>query len=150
MNEPSTGNDRIPRLDNHGGDIIHPDLGTAGGILETKRIGDNAEKKGIAMALHQAGTPINFMANVHCASATQNFHAWEHHSCDETLLEGLVNTTNGRPLISKGFAKVPDSAPGLGIELNDAAIKEHLKPGESYFGPTDEWNNNWSHDHIYS
>jgi L-alanine-DL-glutamate epimerase-like enolase superfamily enzyme len=140
----------MPLLDVHGIDIVHPDLGTAGGILETKRIGDYAEKKGIAMALHQAGTPINFMANVHCAAATQNFLALEHHSCDETWWEGLIKTTDGSPLISKGFAKVPDTSPGLGIELNDAAIKEHLKPGELYFGPSEEWNNNWSHDHLYS
>jgi L-alanine-DL-glutamate epimerase-like enolase superfamily enzyme len=139
-----------PLLDVHAIDIIHPDLGTAGGILETKRVGDYAEKKGIAMALHQAGTPVNLMANIHCAAATQNFLALEHHSCDETWWEGLIKKTDGTPLITKGFAKVPDTAPGLGIELNDAAIKEHLKPGEVYFGPTDQWNENASHDHIYS
>jgi hypothetical protein len=37
-----------------------------------------------------------------------------------------------------------------GIELNDQAIKEHLKSDESYFSPDDEWNNNWSHYHNYS
>jgi L-alanine-DL-glutamate epimerase-like enolase superfamily enzyme len=57
-------------------DIIHPDLATSGGLLETKRIGDYAEENGIAMAMHQAGTPVSFMANVHCAAATQNFWRW--------------------------------------------------------------------------
>ena len=32
-----------PLLDNHAVDIIQPDLATAGGLLETKRIGDYAE-----------------------------------------------------------------------------------------------------------
>ena len=62
-----------PLIDIHAVDIIHPDLATSGGFLETKRIGDYAEEHGVAMAMHQAGTPVSFMANVHCAAATQNF-----------------------------------------------------------------------------
>src|SRR5690606_26875128 len=61
-------------------DIVHPDLASSGGLLETKRIGDYAEEFGIAMAMHQAGTPVSFMSCVHCAAATQNFLALEHHS----------------------------------------------------------------------
>src|SRR6478735_3331891 len=57
-----------PLIDNHCVDIIHPDLASSGGLLETKRIGDYAEEHGVAMAMHQAGTPISFMANVHCAA----------------------------------------------------------------------------------
>ena len=53
-------------------DIVHPDLATSGGLLETKKIGDYAEERGIAMAMHFAGLPISFMANVHCAAATIN------------------------------------------------------------------------------
>ena len=106
-----------PLIDNHAVDIIHPDLASSGGLLETKRIGDYAEEKGIAMAMHQAGTPVSFMANVHCAAATQNFLALEHHSVDLEWWEGLVKTTDGRKLIDKGYAPVPLTAPGLGIEL---------------------------------
>ncbi len=103
-----------PLIDNHAVDIIHPDLASSGGLLETKRIGDYAEEKGIAMAMHQAGTPVSFMANVHCAAATQNFLALEHHSVDLEWWEGLVKTTDGRKLIDKGYAPVPLTAPGLG------------------------------------
>ena len=71
-----------PLIDIHAVDIVHPDLASSGGLLETKRIGDYAEEHGIAMAMHQAGTPVSFMANVHCAAATQNFLALEHHSID--------------------------------------------------------------------
>ena len=39
-------------------DIIHPDLATSGGILETKKIGDSAQEHGVPMAMHSAGTPI--------------------------------------------------------------------------------------------
>jgi L-alanine-DL-glutamate epimerase-like enolase superfamily enzyme len=140
-----------PLIDIHAVDIIHPDLATSGGLLETKRIGDYAEEHGIAMAMHQAGTPVSFMSNVHCAAATQNFLALEHHSIDLPWWESLVKTTDGRKLITKGFANLPLTAPGLGIELNDEVVKQHLHPTDkSYFEPTPQWNDKRSHDRIFS
>jgi L-alanine-DL-glutamate epimerase-like enolase superfamily enzyme len=140
-----------PLIDIHAVDIIHPDLASSGGLLETKRIGDYAEEHGVAMAMHQAGTPVSFMANVHCAAATQNFLALEHHSIDLPWWESLVKTTDGRKLITKGYANIPLSAPGLGIELNDEAVKEHLHPSDkSFFAPTTEWDQLRSHDRVFS
>ena len=52
----------------HAVDIIHPDLATSGGILETKKIGGAAQELGVPMAMHFAGTPVSCMANVHCAA----------------------------------------------------------------------------------
>ena len=140
-----------PLIDIHAVDIVHPDLATSGGILETKRIGDYSEELGIAMAIHQAGTPVSLMADVHCAAATQNFLACEHHNIDVPWWEGLVNTTDSRQLITKGFANVPLSAPGLGIELNEEEVRKHLSPkANGYFEPTPEWNDKRSHDRLWS
>jgi L-alanine-DL-glutamate epimerase-like enolase superfamily enzyme len=140
-----------PLIDIHAVDIIHPDLASSGGLLETKRIGDYAEEHGIAMALHQAGTPISFMSDVHCAAATQNFLACEHHNIDVPWWESLVKTTDGRQMITKGFANVPLDAPGLGIELNEDVVKAHLNPRDnSYFRPTPEWDEKRSHDRLWS
>ena len=47
----------------HAVDIIHPDLASSGGLLETKKIGDMAQEYGVAMAMHFAGSPICCMAN---------------------------------------------------------------------------------------
>ncbi|RDC62412.1 mandelate racemase/muconate lactonizing enzyme family protein [Adhaeribacter pallidiroseus] len=140
-----------PLIDKKAVDIIHPDLATSGGLLETKRIGDYAEENGIAMAMHQAGTPVSFMANVHCAAATQNFLALEHHSVDLPWWESLVKTTDGRKLITKGYATVPLTAPGLGIELNEEVVKQHLhQRDKTFFAPTKEWDERRSHDRIFS
>jgi len=140
-----------PLIDARAVDIVHPDLASSGGLLETKRIGDYAEEHGIAMAMHQAGTPVSFMANVHCAAATQNFLALEHHSVDLPWWESMVKTTDGRKMITKGFANVPLTAPGLGIELNDDVVKQHLHTTDkSYFAPTPQWNERRSHDRIFS
>jgi L-alanine-DL-glutamate epimerase-like enolase superfamily enzyme len=138
-------------IHNHAVDIIHPDLASSGGLLETKRIGDYAEEFGIAMAMHQAGTPVSFMANVHCAAATQNFLSLEHHSVDLSWWEDLVKTTWGGKMIEQGYANVPLTAPGLGIELNDEVVKQHLHKSDStYFAPTTEWDERRSWDRTWS
>ena len=130
-------------------DMIHPDLASSGGLIETKKIGDFAQEHGVAMAMHFAGTPVSFMANVHCAAATENFIALEHHSMDVPWWESLVTPLDGKPLIDRGFAVVPDS-PGLGIELNEAIIREHLRPGSGYFDPTTGWDKERSWDRTWS
>jgi L-alanine-DL-glutamate epimerase-like enolase superfamily enzyme len=138
----------IKLVDNKAIDIVHPDLATSGGLLETKKIGDYAEEHGVAMAMHFAGTPVSFMANVHCAAATQNFMALEHHSVDLDYWEDLVKTKH--TMIEKGFAHVPDS-PGLGIELNEDVVKEHLDPEHpQFFEPTPEWDVDRSWDRLWS
>ncbi len=135
-------------IDERAVDMVHPDLATAGGILETKKIGDYAEQHGIAMAMHFAGTPVSFMANVHCAAATENFVALEHHSVDVDWWEDLV-TGIDKPLHADGFTRVPEG-PGLGIELNLDVVKEHLGRGQELFAPTDEWNRDRSNDRLWS
>ncbi len=137
-----------PLIDEHAVDMVHPDLATAGGIMETKKIGDYAEQAGIAMAMHFAGTPVSFMANLHCAAATENVMVLEHHSVVIDWWEDLV-TGIDKPLHANGFARVPDG-PGLGIELNLDVVKEHLERGRELFAPTEEWNRDRSNDRLWS
>ena len=128
-------------------DIIQPDLSTSGGILETKRIGDMAQKYGVPMAMHMAGTPVCAFANAHCAAATENFLVMEIHSVDVPWWDSLVDGVE-KPIVNKGFIRVPEG-PGLGFTLNEAAIKQHLmEPG--YFEPTPEWDRERSQDNLYS
>ncbi len=150
-------------IDNEAVSIVHPDLATSGGILETKRIGDYAQQRGIPMALHQAGSPVVAMANVHCAAATEGFIGLEMHSVDNPWWDDLVTGETDK-IINNGFVKVPES-PGLGIELNEDAVKEHLNTNPDGWGgssteleiyptgafePTDEWTNLDSHDRTWS
>jgi L-alanine-DL-glutamate epimerase-like enolase superfamily enzyme len=130
-------------------DMIHPDLASSGGLIETKKIGDYAMEHGVAMAMHFAGTPISFMANVHCAAATENFIALEHHSMDVPWWEDLVRTTGSTPLIETGFAVVPD-APGLGIELNEEVARAHCRASVGFFDPTPQWDAMWGNDRLWS
>ena len=132
---------------NHAVDILHPDLATSGGILETKKIGDAIGEYGVAMAMHFAGSPVSCMANVHCAAATENFLVLENHSVDVPWWNDLVEGVE-KPIVNHGFITVPDK-PGLGVTLNDEVMKQHLlEPG--YFEPTPEWNNIRSNDRLWS
>jgi L-alanine-DL-glutamate epimerase-like enolase superfamily enzyme len=131
----------------HAVDMIHPDLATSGGILETKKIGDAAQEFGVPMAMHFAGTPVSCMANVHCAAATENFLTLENHSVDVPWWGDLVDGIE-KPIINKGFITVPDK-PGLGVTLNEEVVKQHLlEPG--YFEPTPQWNTDRSSDRQWS
>ena len=134
-------------IDKQAVNMVHPDLGSAGGILETKRIGDYAEDGGIAMYLHYAGSPIGFFASVHAAAATQNFVALEHHSVENENWYNLIS--DDITVFDEGYVPVPEK-PGLGVELNEEVIRELLVEGEGYFEPTPEWNELRSWDRVWS
>ena len=140
-----------PLLEADAVSVIHPDLATSGGIMETKKIGDLAQDYGVAMAMHFAGSPVSFLANIHCAAATENFYVLENHSVDLPWWEDLIDGID-KPMIVDGYAPVPE-APGLGFgELNEEAIREHMDRTrrEGYFDPTDDWNDERSRDHLWS
>jgi L-alanine-DL-glutamate epimerase-like enolase superfamily enzyme len=131
----------------HAVDMIQPDLATAGGILETKKIGDMAQEFGVPMAMHFAGSPISMMANIHCAAATENVLVLEFHSEDVPWWNDLVEGVE-KPIVNLGFAKVPET-PGLGVTLNEEVVKQHLQePG--LFEPTPQWDKERSSDRLWS
>ena len=112
--------------------VAHPDLATAGGILETKKIGDAAQDRGIAMAMHTAMTPVAALASVHCAAATENFLVLENHSVDD--LERWSSLVDGLPvpLIRDGHIAVPEG-PGLGFtDLNHEVLRECVDRDEPW------------------
>jgi L-alanine-DL-glutamate epimerase-like enolase superfamily enzyme len=123
-------------IDNRAIDIIHPDPLTSGAIRETKRIGDYAEMHGIQTAIHFAGSPVGCMASVHMAATLKNMLAMENHAVDIPWWGDLVNGPD-KPIVNQGYITVPDT-PGLGVELNEAAIKEHIRKG-GYFEPTPQY-----------
>ena len=127
-------------------DLIQPDLATAGGILETKKIGDLAMEGGVGMVMHLAGTPVSCMANVHCAAATENFLCLESHSVEVPWWQDLV-TGIEKPIVDRGYIKVPET-PGLGVDLNPDEVKKHIRDG--YFDPTPEWDKERSWDRLWN
>ncbi len=141
----------VPLLEQQAVNVIHPDLASSGGILETKKIGDMAQDYGIAMAMHMAGSPISALANVHCAAATENFLVLENHSVDHPKWNDLV-TGLPSPLIEDGHVAVPEK-PGLGFDdINEDLFRDNLDPRDPiYFDQsTEAWDNEWSWDRLWS
>jgi len=129
-------------------DIVHPDPGSAGGLLQTKLIGDLAEEYGIAMAVHHAASPVSFLGSVHAVASTYNFIALEHHSVDKSWWDDLITGVE-KPIVKDGYVNVLEK-PGIGVELNEDVVKEHLRKGEKFFAPTEEWNEIRSWDRLWS
>jgi L-alanine-DL-glutamate epimerase-like enolase superfamily enzyme len=139
-----------PLLDAGAVRVIHPDPATSGGITETKRLGDYAQERGIAMALHLAASPIATMACVHLAAATENFLALEHHAADVPFWSDLV-TGLPSPLIQDGQIAVPET-PGLGFgNINEELFAQQLDPRDPVFFPESaHWDRESSHDRLWS
>ena len=96
---------------------------------------------------------MSFLANIHCAAATENFYVLENHSVDLPWWEDLIDGID-KPLIVDGYAPVPE-APGLGFgEINEEAIRERMDTRKGrdagYFEPTETWDDETSWDHLWS
>ena len=131
-------------------DVVHPDLLTSGGILETKKLGDLAARYGASMALHMCESPVSALAGAHMATASENFFAQEHDAFDSEWWQDLI-IGPVKPIVKDGFTVITD-APGLGIEgLNEDLNREHgPMKGKDVWVSTDEWNQETSLDRIWS
>jgi hypothetical protein len=130
--------------------IIHPDICSAGGILEMKRIGDMAEKYHVSMIAHMCETPVAALATAHMGVATENFIACEFMAADVPWWNDMI-TGFGGPVIKDGFI-TPNEKPGLGFDdLNDGLLKEHLMPGTGgVWDDTSFWDKIYSNDKKFS
>ncbi len=114
-----------PWIEHNAVDIIHPDLLSSGGMIETKKIADHAYQFGIKIMMHCASSPIGVMANVHTAATIKEFISLESHTIEMPWVNDLVKGIP-KPIIQNGVIPVPDS-PGLGIELIDEVVEKYLR-----------------------
>jgi galactonate dehydratase len=106
--------------------IIQPDMTKCGGLLETKKIANLVELYDIMMAPHGVASPLGGMAYTHVCCTVPNFQILEWgHLLRNQQLNGLMRNL---PKYENGYVRVSE-APGIGIELNDDAVHEHLSPG---------------------
>lgn len=109
--------------------ILQPDLCHAGGITEGRLIAGMAEAYYVPIAPHNPMGPISLAAGLQLAGAIPNFLVQEQVS----LGEGYIK--NPFKLQKDGTVMLP-AAPGLGVELDDAALADKIghdwKNPESY------------------
>jgi len=119
-------------IEKHAVDIIGPDPCDIGGMAELKWVAEYADMHGILIAPHGVGDgPIGLAALVQVsATLPQNYIAFELPIVAaewDGLVEGLA-----KDMVKNSFIEVPDK-PGMGIELNEKAVRKRLKEGETYF-----------------
>ncbi len=117
-------------LDAYAVDVITPDPTTCGGLAESKRIADRAEERYIPVSPHNVCSPVGTMACVHLCAAVPNFDVLEYHSLEVDWWADLLARED--PIIEDGHIEVPTD-PGLGIELDEDAVTEHLLAGTDGF-----------------
>ena len=98
--------------------ILQPDLCHAGGILETRLIAGMAEAYYAVIAPHNPLGPISLAAGIQLAASIPNFLCQEQVCLGEGYLKNPFT-------IEDGYVKLP-TAPGLGIELDEEQLAEHL------------------------
>jgi len=107
-------------------DVVQPDIARAGGFTGCRRIAALADAYNVAVAPHTgASGPVCIAASLHFAAATPRFLVFEHMYIHNPLHEILAQPL---PQPKSGMIAVP-TAPGLGVELNEAAVKRFLRAG---------------------
>jgi L-alanine-DL-glutamate epimerase-like enolase superfamily enzyme len=120
-----------PFIEQHGIDIVQIDIPKSGGLLETKRIADMADTHYLQVTAHNASSIVGYIASAHCACTVRAFNMMERAGGEWPWLEDLVY--HDEPFFKDGHIRVP-TGPGLGITLNPEVVKQHLAPGETYWG----------------
>jgi galactonate dehydratase len=108
-------------------DIIQPDLGKCGGILEMKKIAALAEADYIMVAPHNPLGPIGSVATLHFSASIPNFQIQEmvRETGARTIpwrTDLIFGATVNRP--KQGFLDLPPG-PGLGIDLDERVAQAH-------------------------
>ncbi len=117
--------------------VAQPDLSHAGGISECRRIAAAAETYGVALAPHCPLGPIAFAACLQVDFASPNAIIQEtslgiHYNAGSDLLDYLVDPA----VFSFSDSSVNrPTAPGLGIEIDEAAVKKAAEKGHDWHNP---------------
>jgi galactonate dehydratase len=100
-------------------DIINPDVGNCGGILELREIAAMAETCHVAVAPHNYNsTTVGLAATLHAAAGMPNFLITEYF----VNFEEVGNQIAVAPFqVVDSYITLPD-APGLGVDLDEAAL----------------------------
>jgi galactonate dehydratase len=106
--------------------ILQMNLGRVGGILEAKKVAALAEVHYAQIAPHLYCGPIVGAANIQIATCSPNFLILE----SIQRWGGFHAQLLKKPLVwEEGFV-IPPTAPGLGVELNEAVALAHPYAGD--------------------
>jgi 2-dehydro-3-deoxyphosphogalactonate aldolase len=107
-------------LEKHAAQILQLDVGHCGGILESKKIAGMAEAHYAAIAPHMYCGPVAAAAAIQLDVCSPNFLIQEYNTTE------LHSEILKKPLrVEKGYI-IPPTEPGLGVELKEDVVADHL------------------------
>ena len=125
--------------------ILQPALGRSGGILETKKIAAIAESFNAQVAPHLYAGPVEWAANIQLAANIPNLLMVETIQTGGDFHRQLIGDTIRW---EDGYI-VPPTAPGLGIEFDEALARAHPWQGTGLHLEMQEAPCNYSTDNIF-
>lgn len=103
-------------------DTVMPDVKYAGGYGEMLKIAGACKRHDIGFAPHNPTGPVCNLASMHLCAVAPSFLILEHQLAESDLYFEAVR--GFRPRLLNGCFEIP-SAPGLGVELDDAVFRAH-------------------------
>ena len=104
--------------------ILQMALGRVGGILEARKIAGMAEAYYAQIAPHLYCGPVEAAANIQVDTCSPNFLIQE----SIGYFDGFHAQVLKQPIQWENGYIIPPTSPGLGIELDETVIKNHLLP----------------------
>jgi len=122
---------------NAGVAVVQPDVSHAGGISELRRIASLADTHGAMLAPHCPLGPISLAASLQVSFATPNFLIQEqsrgiHYNLTSDLTSYVVDPA---PFTWVNGHATYNPLPGLGITVDEAAVRAADKTGHSWRNP---------------
>ena len=108
-----------PFFENMSIHMIQPDVGTCGGVSETKKICDMAHAYDVGVQVHTCASPLCTAAALHIEASIPNFVIHEHHVYNLQEFNKNLCIYDYQP--QNGYYEVPE-LPGLGNELSEYAL----------------------------
>lgn len=121
--------DFLPIFQQRLADYVMPDVVWTGGISELKKIATMAEAYYVPISPHNAMGPLQVIAGAHVMMTVPNFYRLEH----STAAIPAYNAMLTEPIHFHGGEVSVSGKPGLGVELNLAAIQAYLHPASPQF-----------------
>lgn len=123
-----------PLLESGGVDIIQPDVSNAGGITETRKIAIMADAYDVALAPHCPIGPVGFVSSLHIDTCSPNTLIQEQVLFRDDFLEFDWRSYLKNPEVLEpedGYID-PPPGPGLGLEINEAKVRERATEDFEY------------------
>ena len=110
-------------LEKRAASVIQPDITHCGGLTEARRIAAMAEAYRVSMAPHNPQGPVSTAASLEFGFATPSYIICESVHLDVPWRQDVV--TECFEVDPVGRVVRPGNRPGLGIEINEEAVKAH-------------------------